>query len=244
MMILPADFPAIVNTDVLTADGQFITRAALNTEFPVLACAAFDIDKFHPSLFDEFRIPCPPALRRAARKRRAEYLASRWLVREIAERYAVDNFILTNNNQRAPCWPSAFSGSLSHTAGVVFLLTDSDKRLAGNDVEHWMTKKVADETHSILMDDAEKTLIRLLTLPWEQATTLLFSLKESLYKALWPDVRQYIDFLQVRLLAVDEKKQTARLQIEETLSASHPQGSCFNAQFALTEQRVFTWICQ
>ncbi|ARU96205.1 4'-phosphopantetheinyl transferase family protein [Tatumella citrea] len=244
MTISPAEFPALISQPLAPPAGQFITRVALTPSAPLIACAAFDLQAFTPDLFATLRIPCPPAILRAARKRQAEYLASRWLVREIAALCDVPEFILTNDDDRAPCWPSAFTASLSHTAGLIFVLADTDKRIAGIDVEHWMSQEVAEESSSILMDDTERQLIDSLSMPRAQATTLLFSLKESLYKALWPEVRQYIDFLQVRLLALDEQQQTATLQLEETLSAGYSRGARFQARFTLTSQCVFTWINQ
>lgn len=244
MTISSAEFPAFVSHPLAPPAGKFITRAALTSSAPFIACATFDIQAFTPDLFAELRIPCPPAIQRAARKRQAEYLASRWLVREIAALCGVAEFILTNDADRAPCWPSAFTASLSHTAGLVFALADTEKRAVGIDVEHWMNQELAEETSNILMDDAEKQLLSSLSLSLAQATTLLFSLKESLYKALWPEVRHYIDFLQVRLLALDEQQQTATLQLDETLSTRYPRSRCFQARFALTRQCVFTWINQ
>ncbi len=244
MTKLPAEFPALISHPLALPAGQFITRAAMTSSAPVIACAAFDLRAFTPELFAVFRIPCPPPLQRAARKRQAEYLASRWLVREIAALCGVAEFILTNDADRAPCWPSAFTASLSHTSGLVFVLADTEKKAAGIDVEHWMDQEVAEETSSILMDDTEKRLLGSLSLSGARATTLLFSLKESLYKALWPEVRHYIDFLQVRLVTLDEQQQTATLQLEETLSARYPQGTRFEARFALTRHCVFTWINQ
>lgn len=244
MTISSAEFPALINHPLALPAGKFLTRAALTSSAPVIGCAAFDPGAFTPELFTELRIPCPPTIQRAARKRQAEYLASRWLVREIAALCGVDEFILTNDENRAPCWPAAFTASLSHTSGLVFALADTQKRAAGIDVEHWMNLEVAEETSNILMDEAEKQLLSSLSLPCAQATTLLFSLKESLYKALWPEVRHYIDFLQVRLVALDEQQHTATLQLEETFSARYSRSTRFEAHYALTRQCVFTWINQ
>lgn len=241
-MLMSAEFPSAVTEDLVLPAGQFICRAAFSASSPVLACAAFDSAAFSPHLYQHYNIPCPMAISGAARKRQAEYLASRWLVRSIAASCGIKNFILTNNPDRSPRWPTALTASLSHTGGMVFLLADPQKRLAGNDTEQWMCRHTASQISGILMDEEEEKLLASVQLSPEQAVTLLFSLKESLYKALWPQVRQYIDFLQVRLLAIDEMHSTACLQLKQTLSQGYTQGRCFTVSYAITRQRVFSWI--
>ncbi|MBF4190154.1 4'-phosphopantetheinyl transferase superfamily protein, partial [Serratia ureilytica] len=56
------------------------------------------------------------------------------------------------------------------------------------------------------------------TLPFNELLTLTFSAKESLFKALYPQVRRYFDFLDARMVAVDAQRQTFELALLTTLT--------------------------
>lgn len=242
-------FPLIANagqTLCLPSDGgnpsPFLSQAHFWPLSQGLACAAFDQQAFHPRLFDQFAIPCPSSLQAASAKRQAEYLASRWLVREILIHYGVQDFILSNAVDRTPQWPKGFSGSLSHCCGQVFLVTDPCGRLAGNDTERWVSPQVADEITPLLMTAQDQRLINTFRQDQAQMVTLLFSLKESLYKALWPQVHCEMDFLDAELTAVDFDNRTAVLQLTRNIAESWQAGDKFHFRFALSEQSVFSWL--
>ena len=222
--------------------GQFLTQAMYSETLPLLACVTFDIAYYHPGEFERYAIPCPQAVCLAAPKRQAEYLASRWLARTLFAREGVADFILTNNADRSPRWPAGFTGALSHSSGTAFLLADEQCRLVGNDVEQWISRTTADEIAGLLMNKQETDQLTASSLPWPMAVTVLFSIKESLYKALWPVVGKYIDFRQAEITHFDPTGGHASLRLTEALSPTLPEGRCFPARFVLTETEVFSWI--
>ena len=223
-------------------DGQFLIKGECSETLPLLACVTFDAAHYHPREFEKYAIPCPQAVGLAPPKRQAEYLASRWLAGTIFARFGIPDFILTNNDDRSPRWPEGFTGSLSHSAGTAFLLADPQGRLTGNDVEQWVSHTTAREISGLLMNEQERDLLTASSLSWPEAVTILFSLKESLYKALWPAVRRYIDFLQAEITVFDPGTGHASLRLRETLSEEFPQGRSFPAKFLWTEAQVFSWI--
>lgn len=240
-MTFPGDYP-LPGRPIALPSGQFLTQGVCSEAFPLLACVTFDVAHYHFREFERYAIPCPQAVRLAAPKRQAEYLASRWLAGTIFSRYGISDFILTNNADRSPRWPAGFTGSLSHSAGTAFLLADHQGRLTGNDVEQWVSHTTADEITDLLMNEQEKSLLKACSLPWPVAVTVLFSLKESLYKALWPIVGRYIDFLQAEITVFDPNSGHASLRLRESLGETLPQGRHFPARFLRTETQVFSWI--
>lgn len=230
----------------LPSDGgnqrPFINQAHFWRLSQGLACAAFDQQTFRPELFEQFSIPCPRSIQAASAKRQAEYLASRWLVREIFSHYGVQDFMLRKSVDRSPQWPKGFSGSLSHCCGQIFLVTDPCGRLAGNDTEHWVSPQVADEITPLLMTAQDQRLLDTFAQEHAQKVTLLFSLKESLYKALWPQVRCEMDFSDAELIAANFDKGTAVLQLTRNIAEGWPAGANFHFSFVLGEQRVFSWL--
>uniref|UniRef100_UPI0026F03213 4'-phosphopantetheinyl transferase family protein n=1 Tax=Lonsdalea britannica TaxID=1082704 RepID=UPI0026F03213 len=72
--------------------------------------------------------------------------------------------------------------------------------------------------------------------------TLAFSAKESLYKALYPQVKHYFDFLDVKLVTLDNVRHTFTLELLCDLSPDFPRGRRFSGTYQLREQDVITFI--
>lgn len=80
------------------------------------------------------------------------------------------------------------------------------------------------------------------TLPFNELLTLTFSAKESLFKALYPQVRCYFDFLDARMVAVDTQRQTFVLALLKTLTPNCPAGRRFSGRFWRKGDDVTTFI--
>lgn len=206
-----------------------------------LASVTLDLEGYDRELFTELGIPCPQAIYHSTVKRQAEYLASRWLAREVFSRYGIQDFILSNAANRSPQWPDGYTGSLSHSGGQIFLLTDPQGRLCGNDVEQIMSSTVAAEITPLLVSPQEQQLLAALPAAPCQVATLVFTLKESLYKALWPRVRCELDFLQAEVVAIDFQRGNATLQLTETLDRHWQAGDSLHFRFTLCDKRAFSW---
>jgi len=220
--------------------GGFILSQHRNHGDPWLAVSHFDAKKYHDALCQAWAIPLPARLQQAVSKRRAEYLASRFLVRSVLAELGIPDFILTNAPDRSPCWPEGIRASLSHSAGVVVLAVSRQSVALGVDVEQMMSETTARETADMLMNDAEQQLLRTLPLPFSAAATLLFSLKESLYKALWPQLHQPMEFHQAALVSVDMAQQRATLRLTRNFSEAYPAETLLQAGFVWREEHVMT----
>ncbi len=78
--------------------GGFILSRHLNRSDPLLAVSYFDPQKYHDGLAVEWDIPLPARLQQAVSKRRAEYLASRLLVRSV----------MAELGEQVASWPKMF----------------------------------------------------------------------------------------------------------------------------------------
>lgn len=231
---LTANHPPLHNRPFLS-EGFFWPRSR------GIASVTFDLGSYHRELFSALDIPCPPVIHRSAVKRQAEYLASRWLVREVFNRVQIKDFILGNAADRSPLWPSGYSGSLSHSPQQAFLVIDPEGRLCGNDVEPLIPPTVAAEISPLLLTPREQRLLAELPCDPHQTVTLIFTLKESLYKALWPRVRCRLDFLQAEVVMVDLFQGCATLQLTESLDPHWQEGTPFCFCFTLRDKVIFSW---
>ncbi|UIL53610.1 MULTISPECIES: 4'-phosphopantetheinyl transferase family protein [Pantoea] len=223
--------------------GGFILSQHLSDSDPWLAVSRFNPQHYRDALATAWGIPLPDRLTQAVNTRRAEYLASRQLARTVMARLGIDDFILTNAPDRSPCWPDDVQASLSHSAGVVALaVTRQPGCCIGVDVEQLMSEATANETAELLMTSHEQQRLRALPIGFNAAATLLFSLKESLYKALWPQLHQPMDFQQAVLETVDLSRQCATLRLTDHFSDRFTQGTTLQAEFLWREDSVITLL--
>jgi len=225
----------------------FITHCTLQplNEHPDihLLDAHYDAAHFTESLFTSLNIPAPEHLQRAVKKRRAEYLASRYCLQQALASWGIPAFLLRNSPDRAPIWPQGIRGSLSHThQRVCALLTRRQDRLLGGDWERIMAPQVASETHHMLISAAEKTRLEQSHVPFTTALPVGMSLKESLYKALYPQVLQFMDFSAAEVIECSADLQHINLRLTQTISGEMVVGRIFEGRAILQPDQVITWI--
>jgi len=203
----------------------------------------FDASQFSESLFSTLNIAPPAHLTRAVKKRRAEYLVSRYCIQRAMQKFGIEGFVLGNGEDRAPVWPEGIGGSLSHTQDrVCALLTQERGLLLGVDCERLMTAETAAETQRMLINAAEKRLLEQCSLPFNLALTVVFSLKESLYKALYPQLLQFMDFSAAQVVACSDDLQQLRLRLTQTFSAEMVAGREFIGRAQVQPDEVLTWV--
>ncbi|MGB4075083.1 4'-phosphopantetheinyl transferase family protein [Pseudomonas sp.] len=190
--------------------------------------------RFDPALLhaDDFsRCAVPPIT--GVAKRQAEYLAGRLCARTALQRLSGIFAVPAVGPDRAPQWPVGTLGSITHGSGWAGALVghSTDWRGLGLDIEQIMPANRAERLAGEILTPAE--LFRLEALPAEQRAqriSLTFSLKESLFKALYPLVLRHFYFQDAELLSVDaDNKVRMRLLID--LHADWPAGSELAGQF-------------
>ncbi|WP_339410683.1 4'-phosphopantetheinyl transferase family protein [Pseudomonas sp. EA_35y_Pfl2_R5] len=190
--------------------------------------------RFSPDLLDAADFNrCAVEPVRGAAKRQAEYLAGRLCAREALLRLTGTAAVPACGEDRAPQWPAGIVGSITHGSGWAGAVVgnSTDWRGLGLDIEQIMPASRAERLAGEILTPAE--LFRLEALPTEQRApriSLIFSLKESLFKALYPQVLQHFYFQDAELLSVDaDNKVRMRLLID--LHADWPAGSELEGQF-------------
>ncbi len=132
---------------------------------------------------------------RAVLSRRQQFAAGRWLARQSLAKFGLEARALLSNAQRVPLWPQGIIGTISHTQTwcAVAVARSDEVGALGIDVEPRSPLDVAlwpricrpEERASL--DGLEPERAGLLA-------KALFSAKESIYKALYPSVRTFLDF--------------------------------------------------
>jgi len=179
---------------------------------------------FSPDSFGEQGITLPPSLQSAAPKRLGEFLAGRLAAREALRPFDLAEHPVAIGAAREPLWPAGLEGSISHSVlageGVALCAVRLGKGGLGLDLEAWLEEAQARTLWPGIVDEEEWELLAAgaatagLTLA--EGLTLVFSAKESLFKALYPRVGRYFDFLDARWLAMTAQTLTLELNIPLT----------------------------
>ncbi|MEG3131307.1 4'-phosphopantetheinyl transferase superfamily protein [Pantoea cypripedii] len=229
-------------TPLTVPESPFLLAAGTTPGDPLLAWCQFDQQHWQAELHQRWQLPLPAALEKAVMKRKSEHLASRWLARAVMSQFGVADFLLLSAPDRSPCWPAGVQASLSHSQNQVVMAATREPLCVGVDVEQVMAARTAQETADMLMNAQERALLQQLALPFATGATLLFSLKESVYKALWPQLHQPMEFLQAELIQLDLTTHTARLRLTQDFSAQFNRQTLLQARFSQSEQRVVTLV--
>ncbi|WP_248944496.1 4'-phosphopantetheinyl transferase family protein [Serratia silvae] len=118
---------------------------------------------------------------------------------------------------------------------------EAHTRLVGVDCEHYVPG-IGEEIAGSILSDKEQRFLALSDVPLSLAVMIVFSAKESLYKALWPIVRRFFDFSAAEVCALDSKEGGFALRLTEDLSASWPSGSVINGRFVFVDGYITTLI--
>ncbi len=205
-----------------------------------LLSTRFDPALLDPEDFPRWGIPTP----RGVSKRQAEFLAGRLCARQALLRLTGAPAVPTVAADRSPCWPAGVVGSITHGAGWAGVVVAHQQawRGLGLDVEHQLEPERADRLASeILTADELQGYAALPAAQRAQRVTLTFSLKESLFKALYPLVKRRFYFHDAELVACDASG-FARLRLLTELSAQWRHGAELEGQFSAFDDHLLTLV--
>lgn len=172
----------------------------------------------------------PKSLEHAALKRKAEFLAGRNCVRQCYQILGITNSVQpTYGELREPIWSGGYQGSISHCESLAIAGLTRDKGITlGVDIERWLSKEQAERIRSIVCLDIEFYFDKYFITEIE-FITVVFSAKESVYKAIFRCIKRYANFSDCRV--IDMSKGNLTVQLTRTLSSSMLKGRRFIVNF-------------
>ncbi|MDH0896159.1 MULTISPECIES: 4'-phosphopantetheinyl transferase superfamily protein [unclassified Pseudomonas] len=204
----------------------------------------FDHRLLGAGCIDRSGIPLPPAIRRSVPRRQAEFVAGRLCAKEALERLTGTPAIPPIGEDRAPRWPEAVCGAITHNRhrALAMVARRNDYLALGVDIESLIDDALVDELAGELLTQGERE--RFLSLPKEQRAhllTLTFSLKESLYKALHPLTGRQFYFEHAELLAWSADGR-ARLRLLCWLDERFPENTEIDGRFCMIEDDLLSYV--
>lgn len=186
---------------------------------------------FLPETFtdaDLLWLPHHAQLTGCGRKRKTEHLAGR-----IAAAHALhalnERRIPARGAAGEPIWPEGIRGSISHSGRrALAVALRQPQALVGIDCDALLSENEANEIQEVTIDSGEARCLVRSGFAFPLALTLAFSAKESLYKALFPQVQRVMGFDCARVSALDDR----------TITLVLPQAA---GDFAASTRFVLHW---
>lgn len=208
-------------------------------------CCYFDVEHYHDALFDYYGIELPLDLRSAVAKRRCEYLAGRVLYQQLLQHIGHPYQPLLRSNAGAPLWPAGFTGSISHSDGIAIccLCPLTDYKSVGIDIESHLTVQTCADIEQMIMQPDEQRYLQLLPdSDYTRLVSLVFSAKESLYKAIFPDVGRFFGFEDAAIVSIKPDSQQFTLRLTTRLSQQHDVGRVYHGHYRWQGGQVVSLI--
>ncbi|UQG58670.1 4'-phosphopantetheinyl transferase superfamily protein [Marinobacter sp. M3C] len=207
----------------------------------LLYSTSFDPTRLADEAFAHYAVEQPASIQRAAVKRRAEFLAGRLCARAGIAHLTGRGETPGLGESRAPVWPAGLCGSITHAGGCAAAIVSrcADWRGLGLDIENLLGEEQAIQLAAEILTPRE--LRRLAPQEVAFGVTLTFSLKESLFKALYPLTGKYFYFEHAELLEWGADGH-ARLRLLTDLSAEWCSGRELDGQFDLEDGHLISLV--
>lgn len=208
----------------------------LSTDFTPALLAADD--------FARSAIDMPASIQRSVAKRQTEFLAGRLCARAALLQLDGTRAAPALGEDRAPVWPAHISGAITHSNGraAAVVSLKRDWQALGMDLENLLSPERAQRLAKEFLTPDERQRMTA-GRPQDLAlwVTLTFSVKESLFKALYPLVRKRFYFEHAEVMNWTPEGQV-RLRLLTDLTPEWHHGRELDAQFAVHEGQVLSLV--
>ncbi|SNS43487.1 4'-phosphopantetheinyl transferase EntD (siderophore biosynthesis) [Streptosporangium subroseum] len=150
------------------------------------------------------------AIARAVDRRRREFTTARHCARQALAQLGLPAVPILPGERRAPEWPDGVVGSITHCAGYRAAAVSLEALAVGIDAEPHEPLPDGVLT-AVSLEEERDALTRLGgQIHWDR---MLFSAKESVYKAWFPLTRRWLGFEEAHITLVPSGTFTARLLV-------------------------------
>lgn len=203
---------------------------------------AFQTSSYRDELFAEHSIAFPEKLFAAVVKRCCEYLCGRLVAQTLLNERQIYAQV-SQSAEGAPIWPEGWLGSISHTerCAIAVIAPQNKGYLLGIDIENF-NPEALDEIAETIAQESERKCLAKSEIDYNTALHIAFSAKESLYKALYPQVRKVFGFESAIITDINTRNQTFSIQLTHALAPALPAGFLRTGYYQLDTDKVITVI--
>ncbi|WP_254061906.1 4'-phosphopantetheinyl transferase [Granulicella sp. L60] len=182
------------------------------------------------------------ALGSVVEKRRSEFAAGRACGREALAYLNIRGKSILPGQSREPLWPEDIVGSITHCNGYCAAAIASRDRFMSIGIDAEPNEKLPEEVlGSIALWDE---IILLQQLPagdvhWDK---LLFSIKESVYKAWFPIANRWLDFKDARIL-INPQERTFKVELLARITDTPFNNTVIDGRYLMQDDLILSCIC-
>lgn len=210
-------------------------------------------ESYQDALYDQYDIAKPALNSQWMPRRRSQFLAGRLAAKQALtfHQQSLAQVQVLVGGSREPIWPNKILGSISHseaTSIVSVSRQSSAKSGLGIDIQQLIDADFQAQISSTVLTEKDSLLLAFNSskLASSLLFTVIFSAKESFFKAVFNTVGQYFDFSDVSIVELNVNQQRLILKTRKHLSEEIPKGFEAVIYFSTLEAattRVIT-ICQ
>jgi enterobactin synthetase component D len=208
--------------------------------------ARFQRAMFTSSLYAQHGIAMPDAIRTSGPGRQAEFLAGRMCAQAVLQVHGIDAWLVGIGAHRQPLWPENILGSITHSHGYAAAAACPGAGLfgIGIDIEAIVGAAAREALLQVVVSQREIACLRQAAgaLDFDTLLTLVFSAKESFFKAAFAQLGRYIEFDVLELFHVDLVASVLSFRCVQTLSAHLAQGQICHAHYLFLDGAVLTAV--
>lgn len=219
------------------------TWPACGGALPLAVAAVAHPARFDAAWFARHAVDCPPRIARAVPKRQAEYFAGRLCARAALAAQGLPPVQIGTGALSAPAWPAGWKGSITHTHALAMaaVLPAEACRGIGIDLEIVPDADGLAALYDIALNPAERALVGASgSADPGLLATLIFSAKESFFKATAAHVGRYFDFSAIECVAIQRDVLTCI--VRESLTPELAPGLRCDFDVAWGGQHVLTCL--
>ncbi|WP_312073105.1 4'-phosphopantetheinyl transferase superfamily protein [Atlantibacter sp.] len=187
-------------------------------------------------------LPHHHTLARAVLSRKAEHLAGR-IAAVHALRHAKGPATPPGTGaHREPLWPQGFTGSITHAGNLALAVAKPSGvgfSSLGIDYQPFLGENDAQKLADGVLHGPERAWLATRSLPFYRALSLVFSAKESLFKALFPAVQNWFGFECARIVALTDENLTLELTCP---LGPFPARSSFTLRYRYFQDGIITLV--
>ena len=219
----------------------------------------FDWRQTSARSFQQYGVQRPTQASRWSRQRQSEYIAGRYCAIQALTALADHNspsamFQIPISDDLSPRWPHGTVGSISHSQhrAIAIAARDTDYSGMGIDCETLLTDSAAAEIAPWVLQRNDLNCKIEVPLSYGFWITLIFSAKESLFKALAPTYKNVVDFGHLSSLffvsRITEKALILNTELsfnkrsQFTSQSSSQSSSQFELIYRVDNQQIITMV--
>ncbi|WP_133408188.1 4'-phosphopantetheinyl transferase family protein [Parashewanella tropica] len=187
----------------------------------------------------------PASLDTALLKRKCEFVAGRWCAVQAMKNLGISEVIQPGigiNNE--PLWPASICGSISHTNNVataIVTLKNNNVIGVGVDKEVIFDSNRANFFSEKIMAPSELIFSKCFS-SHNLFITMIFSGKEALYKAIFPQIKRAVNFMFVKVCRVDDRNKMLELEFTQRLNDELYAGRRIKVLYSFNNNQVETFV--